>query len=155
MNRLKYGVEPHLMTRLEAVVCDACGAEFNGDEIDSVNHFATTGGYFSVFPSDMVTLQVDVCGPCLEAWVNTFKNQNVFREQVVPTPWEGEVVPDDLDFGVSVDQFRVISDAVYHVRSRHGSSVGYFYDVMELPSGQRKYISAQRWESFHSLPWKP
>ena len=65
--------------QIEEIKCNVCGenkvrpAKSLG-EMNDFHEMKINGAYACTYPEDLVTVRFDVCGPCLLAWVNTFKH---------------------------------------------------------------------------------
>ena len=75
---IKRSLRLSLREEVLSVTCNVCGKE--EEEGQAFHIFGVTGGYESVYPPDMVSIEMVVCGECLEAWVRTFKDPDVSAE---------------------------------------------------------------------------
>ena len=72
--------------QLVSVACNNCGLSQaygeNGFPKDGLefHSFWTGGGFYSVFPGDMNTIDFDLCDACLKEWVQGFRH---------PATWNG------------------------------------------------------------------
>jgi hypothetical protein len=113
MIRTRKTVVSSIEETIEAMVCNKCGREVTDRYLFAeINSFTASGGWASVYPSDMATISFDICGECLFEFVRTFKlppfdslDSLGDRESAIHTE-SGEVV-----------EFRDLDDLI--IRDRH------------------------------------
>lgn len=75
---------------LTGVSCNVCGKEADLTRSPGFpygfHQIEVGGGYGDRFPADMDTLKLVACDDCLEAWVKTFKHQDVITSAMWPSP---------------------------------------------------------------------